>query len=255
MTPEKTKIAEQDLLARENARLRGDLLTIGSRVNHDLRTPLGGMVSTGEMLKEILTEHEPSSATLVDSIFSSADEMAHVIKQVSFVAKASADPLPKKPVNMGEIVLGVLQRLESRMMKRGVTITEPGTWPGVEGVADWLEFIWWNFLTNSIQHGGVKIQLGWQKNATEVKFWISDSGEGVSAPARLKLFQPFDSLHQPESGRGLGLSVVQRLVELQNGRCGYETNASEFCFFFTLPDVTDSRRGALKTTESRRFGS
>ncbi|MEI9866472.1 MAG: hypothetical protein WDN00_18335 [Limisphaerales bacterium] len=50
----------QDQLLRENARLRGDLLTIAVRVSHDLRTPLGGIVNTGELLKEILVEKEPA---------------------------------------------------------------------------------------------------------------------------------------------------------------------------------------------------
>lgn len=234
-------VSEQDRLARENARLRGDLLTIGSRVNHDLRTPLGGMVSTGEMLKEILSEHVPSSATLADSMFNSAEEMVRLIKQVSFIAKASANPVSKSPVKMGEIVSGVLQRLESRILKRGATVSEPGDWPETEGVGDWLEFIWWNFLTNSIQHGGLKIQVGWQRQDTADQFWISDNGEGVPGPSRPKLFQPFDSLHQPDSTRGLGLSVIQRLVELQGGQCGYESDAGDTRFYFTLPHADQSK--------------
>jgi signal transduction histidine kinase len=239
MSAKNKAISEHDRLARENARLRGDLLTISNRVSHDLRTPLGGMVTAGEMLKEILAEHVPSSATLADSMFNSADEMVRLIRQISFVAKASARPVPKRPVNMGEIVLGVMQRLESQLLKRGATVTEPAAWPGTEGVADWLEFIWWNFLTNSIQHGGSKIQVGWRREDTEDKFWVSDNGQGVPDSSRATLFQPFDSLHQLDSAHGLGLSVVQRLVELQGGHCGYESNDGDVCFFFTLPHATD----------------
>ena len=233
--------SDQDRLVRENARLRGDLLTISTRVNHDLRTPLGGMVSTGEILKEILTEHAPSSATLADSMFNSADEMAHLIKLISFIAKASASPVSKTPVKMGEIISGVLQRLESRLLSRGATVTEPPDWPEAEGVGEWLEFIWWNFLINSIQHGGKTIQVGWQRQGAEDRFWISDNGEGVPGHSRPKLFQPFDSLHQPDSTRGLGLSVIQRLVELQGGHCGYESKGGGACFFFTLPHTNDSQ--------------
>jgi K+-sensing histidine kinase KdpD len=36
---------DESALERENARLRGDLLTIGSRISHDLRTPLGGIMT------------------------------------------------------------------------------------------------------------------------------------------------------------------------------------------------------------------
>lgn len=227
--------------AREIARLRGDLLTIGKRVNHDLRTPLGGMVTTGEILKEILVEQVPASASLTDSIFNSADEMTHLLKQISIVVKATGNPLPKETVNMGCIVSPALQRVECRLLKRGATVSEPRDWPDVQGVAEWLEYIWWNFLANSIQHGGPKITLGWQREETGDQFWIADNGEGVPPSLQLKLFQPFDSLHQPDSSRGFGLSVIQRLVELQGGRCGYDPAPGNHRFFFTLPRLPDPK--------------
>src|ERR1700722_11966956 len=146
----------QDQLLLENARLRGDLLTVAIRVSHDLRTPLGGIVNTGELLQEILSEKEPAAAALADSLFISVDEMSKLISQIRIVTKASADPKPKERVNMAEIVSGVLQRLESRILKKSATIAEPGSWPEVNGVVDWLEFIWWNFLANALQHAGEK---------------------------------------------------------------------------------------------------
>jgi len=231
-------VSEQDRLIRENTRLRGDLLTVASRISHDLRAPLGGIVSTGEMLREILAEQESSSAALMDSLFSSVDELTRLIKNVSVVTKASAKPRAKGKVRMGEIVSGVLQQLESRTLKKHATIIDPGSWPEVEGVDSWLEFIWWNFLANALQHAGEspRIEFGWREETGKFRFWISDSGPGVAADKRDKLFQPFDSLHEPDSRQGLGLSVVQRLVELQGGDCGYEANPGGGArFFFTLP--------------------
>jgi K+-sensing histidine kinase KdpD len=230
--------SEQDPLIRENARLRGDLLTVAKRISHDLRAPLGGIVSTGEILREILAEKEPSSAVLTDSLFNSVDELSRLIKSVSVVTKASASPRAKEKVEMGGIVSGVLQQLESRTLKKQATIVEPGSWPEVEGVDSWLEVIWWNFLANALQHAGEspRIEFGWREETGKIRFWISDNGPGVPANKSNKLFQPFDSLHKPDSMQGLGLSVVQRLVELQGGDCGYEANPKGGAwFFFTLP--------------------
>jgi signal transduction histidine kinase len=231
------EVTREELL-QENARLRGDLLTVAVRVSHDLRTPLGGIVNTGELLQEILIEKEPAAAALTDSLFTSVDEMNKLIGQIRVITKASADPKPKERVNMAEIISGVLQRLESRILKAQATIAEPGSWPEADGVADWLEVIWWNFLANALQHAGEKprIELSWRQEKNAFRFQICDSGGGVPAEVRAKLFQPFDSLHQPESGWGLGLSVVQRLVDLQGGSCGCEPNPKGgACFFFTLP--------------------
>jgi signal transduction histidine kinase len=228
----------QDQLLRENTRLRGDLLTIAIRISHDLRTPLGGVVSTGEILKEILIEKEPASAMLLDSLFTSTDEMNKLISQIRVITKSSADPKPKEPIRLGRVVSGVLQRLESQILKKQATVAEPGSWPEVDGVADWLEFIWWNFVVNALQHAGEKprIELSWHKEKDGFRFQVCDNGGDIPAEVCAKLFQPFDSLHKPDSGRGLGLSIVQRLVDLQGGNCGYEPNPKGgSLFFFTLP--------------------
>ena len=223
-------------LARENARLRGDLLTIAHRISHDLRTPLGGVIAASEALKEILADNE--AAALVDSILGSTDEICKLIKRTSFITKASASPVAKEAVAMGLVVGGVLQQLESRSLKARATIIEPASWPKVNGVAAWLDAVWWNLLANALQHAGdaPKIELGWCVEERNFRFFVSDSGGGVAENKRAKLFQPFDSLHGSGSPHGLGLSLVQRLVELQGGVCGYESNPSGgACFFFILP--------------------
>ena len=220
----------------ENARLRGDLLTVACRVNHDLRTPLGGIVTATEALRENLGDHRQSAA-LTQAIFDSVEEMTRLIRQISIVTRATAHPLPLEPVNLSEVVVAVLQRLESRILKRNATVIEPPSWPQVHGVAAWLEVIWSNFLTNALQHTGDKprIELTWREENDWLHFGVTDNGGGVPADVRSRLFQPFHLLYQPDNAGGLGLSVVQRLVELQGGRCGYEPLADGSLFFFSLP--------------------
>jgi signal transduction histidine kinase len=222
--------------AAENARLRGDLLTMASRVSHDLRTPLGGIATAAEVLREILAEKN-FSVTLTQSISDSVDDMTRLIKQISFITRATAEPLPKGPVRMNEVVVMALQRVESRVLKKSATIVNPGSWPQVNGVGKWLEEIWWNLLTNALQHtaNSPRIELNWREEDGHYRFEICDNGGGVPEIMKKCLFRPFDLLHKPEGGRGLGLSIVQRLVELQSGDCGYEPRPGGSCFFFLLP--------------------
>jgi signal transduction histidine kinase len=227
-------------LEQENARLRGDLLTLAKRVSHDLRTPLGGIVSASEAVKEILADYDPSALPLADSLLTSADEMIQIIKQVSFLARASASPLPKSTLNMGEPVFAALQRLESRIIKRSASVQEPGSWPAVPGVAPWLESVWWHLIANGLKHcaQNCRIELGWSPADDQkcLRFWIHDNGPGVPEPLRGKLFKEFHSLHEEQGIPGLGLSIVQRLIELQGGSCGYESpEQGGALFYFTLP--------------------
>jgi signal transduction histidine kinase len=226
----------QDQLLRENARLRGDLLTVARRISHDLRTPLGGIITTSEMLKEIIAEKNPSSAKLVNPVLNSVDDMNKLIERVSFVLKASANPIFKKRMKMDEAVFRALQSLESRILKKNAAVSEPSSWPDVNGVSGWLEVVWWNLIANALQYGNDRIELGWREEKERFRFWVCDNGGGVPTEKRGKLFQPFDSLHEPDAAQGLGLSIVQRLVELQGGGCGYEPRAEGgLCFYFTLP--------------------
>jgi K+-sensing histidine kinase KdpD len=231
------EMSREELL-HENARLRGDLLTIARRISHDLRTPLGGIAITGEMIKEILEENGTRATEIVAPIFDSADGVARLIERMSFVLKASAHSSPMTQVKMGDAVFNTLQRLERQILKSGAQLAEPAEWPEVNGVASWLEAVWWNFLANAVQHEKKisKIELGWRQEKNGFRFWVNDDGGGVPPEKIAKLFQPFHLLHEPNARQGLGLSIVQRLVELQHGNCGYEPNDIGGSFFyFTLP--------------------
>lgn len=239
MSTKNKALSDYDRLVQENARLRGDLLTIASRFSHDLRTPLGSILNTGELMREILAEKDASTVRLADPLFNSVDELQALIKSISFVARASASRTPMVGVKMAEIVGGTLQELESRILKKNTRVQSPDDWPEVEGAPNWLAFIWWHLIVHTLNHGGQKIQLGWRAEKDGFRFWISDGGPGVPTPERAKLFQPFDSLHEPESTGCLELSIVQRLVELQGGHCGCETDASGNRLYFTLPHLKE----------------
>jgi len=227
-----------EALRRENTSLRGDLLTIARRISHDLRTPLGGIITAGEAMQELLVETDPASLPLVASSLSSAEELSQLIKRFSYIVKATALPCPPQPMSMGEAVSVALERLHTRIIKHRVIIGEPDSWPEVNGVSDWLVVIWSNLLANALQHAGTppQIELGWRVEKGKHEFWVSDNGPGVPEKERRTLFQPFNTLHEADAPHGLGLSIVQRLVELQSGYCGYKSNSQGgACFFFGLP--------------------
>jgi K+-sensing histidine kinase KdpD len=102
--------------------------------------------------------------------------------------------------------------------------------------------VWSELVSNALQHGdtNIPIELGWSRNNQEIRFWVANGGQAI-APEKLDdLFQPFHLLHRPNARKGLGLSIVQRLVWLQGGSCGYERSAAGVTtVFFTLPASTN----------------
>jgi signal transduction histidine kinase len=235
-------------LEKENAKLRGDLRAIARRINHDLRSPLGGITTTAELLKELLEDSNADLVPLTTPLFDSSQAMIKLIDRVSFVARATAEDQPVASLTMGEVVWAAEQRLQRALMEKRVTIQHPESWPEAKGVAAWLEVIWGNLLGNAIRHSaeGGRVTLSWQKESLQkngavsggggYRFVVADQGPGVPPERRAALFQPFHLLHLPNSPHGLGLAIVRRLVELQGGACGVEFPAAGgAAFYFTLP--------------------
>src|SRR5581483_6320455 len=159
---------------------------------------------------------------------------------VSLMAKASANPPPPQKMKMSDAVYRAWQRLERKISKSAAHVDIADSWPEIFGVADWLDFIWTQLLSNALKYGGKEIEMGWHEENGVGKFFVRDSGKEIPPAARAKLFQPFEELHRPSGARGLGLAMSRRLIELQNGKCGYEFDGgSVFYFRLSLAEIND----------------
>lgn len=223
-------------LLRENIQLRGDLRTLSRRFNHDLRTPLGCIDAAISLFNEVPgVANHPHAADALAAIRSATAEIDALLERVCLVLKATSEPLLSAPVAMGPLVQRVVDQLTTAPERRNVRIRQPAQWPEVRGVERWIEFVWTNLLQNAMRHGGrsAPIQLGWEPEGARVRFWVSSAG-AVPPSLRPNLLSPFHLLHQQPSA-GLGLSLVDRIVSLHGGRCGYESTADNRALFhFTL---------------------
>jgi signal transduction histidine kinase len=132
-------------------------------------------------------------------------------------------------------------------------IVMPDAWPRVLGHHLWVEQVWVNYLSNALKYGGhsPRIELGFEIEAVGeepeeedvsphmVRFWVRDNGPGLTREEQAQLFAPFTRLSQARArGYGLGLSIVQRIVEKLGGQVGVESEGipgQGSTFSFTLP--------------------
>ena len=73
------------------------------------------------------------------------------------------------------------------------------------------------------------------------RFFVRDNGPGLAPDQRAKVFTPFTRFHQARAqGHGLGLSIVQRIVEKLDGQVGVDSAGvgSGCIFWFVLPSIT-----------------
>jgi K+-sensing histidine kinase KdpD len=225
-------------LRRERDRLRGDLMSVGIRITHDLRTPVGGILSATEVLDVSVPGLPKGKESLTQPIVESANDLVKVVGQLNLLAKASTMADAREKFNMGAVADRAVERVQLKVREKGATVSLPGSWPDATGNQALVESVWLGLLDNALRHGGASptIRLGWEAQSECNRFWVDDNGPGVPAARRRLLFHPFHRLHEPNSTRGLGLSIVERLVHLQGGGCGYEAaDPLGSRFFFTLP--------------------
>lgn len=247
-------------LRRNLARERGDVWSLGRRVTHDVRNPLGCIVTTAEMLKESLAEDAPEHLPLVESILDSTGEMLDLLNRVHLVAKASAQPRPIERFDMGAAVQAAVDRLQREITQRKAEVIVPEEWPEVAAVRPWIESIWSDLLANALRHGGepAHVELSWRREPARWVFSVSDRGPGVENDRVPTLFTPFHRLHTRHGG-GLGLSIVHRLAELQKGRCTYQPRqggGSVFSFAVPAePPSSNEKPAATAGAASHKAGS
>jgi len=143
---------------------------------------------------------------------------------------------------MGEIVSQVQSRLSYMIKEYQGDIVIPTQWPIAQGYAPWIEEVWTNYISNALKYGGIppRLELGASHDGnSHLRFWVHDNGQGLSHEQQSQLFVPFTRIGQVRvEGHGLGLSIVQRIVEKCGGQVGVESEVDQGSrFYFTLPVV------------------
>jgi signal transduction histidine kinase len=175
-----------------------------------------------------------------------AKQMANIIDELLLLANMRRSEVQNGPLDMAQIIENVRQRLAYMIEENQAEITLPDTWPQAVGYGPWVEEVWANYISNAIKYGGLppQIELGasLQLDGT-ARFWVKDNGAGLSPEQQARLFTPFTRVHQAKvEGHGLGLSIVQRIVERLGGTVGVESAVGQgSTFYFMLPCASNDR--------------
>jgi signal transduction histidine kinase len=234
-------------------------------VAHDLKNPLNGIIGFTELLLEecsIATLPSEESIEYLHWVGKAGQKMIGIVDALLLLAGVSKQAQVEiQSLDMSSIISQVIHHRLTRALKEyHGEIKLPDHWPVAKGYAPWVEEIWANYLSNALKYGGKPpyIELGADQipphstleqegNEGVIRFWVRDNGPGLSKEAQSQLFTPFTRLHKDHAeGHGLGLSIVQQVVERLGGQAGVESTPGEgSLFYFTLPGVPS---GALNIT-------
>ncbi len=211
-------------------------------VAHDLKNPLTALITTGYLLENNYNKLSKENLNLyARMIVNNGRMMNNIIDELLLLSSVrEIDEIETQPLDMDRIVTNVRDRLAFSVEEHQAEIVLPDHWPVALGYGPWIEEVWANYISNAVKYGGQppRAELGGTTEADGwVRFWVRDNGLGLTPEEQEQLFTPFERLHQVRvEGHGLGLSIVQRIVEKLGGQVGVESTVGQgSVFFFTLP--------------------
>ncbi len=231
---------QQDLLEAER------LATIGrmaSSISHDLRHSLAAIVANAEFLCETHLTLEQREE-LYQEVRIAVDQMTDLIDSLLEFSRGR-DSLRLSYGDLKSAVDRAIQavRVHPEFQQTRITVSAQGNCAGYFDQRK-LERVFFNLLLNACEAvagiGEVHVDLREGNGGTEIR--VSDNGRGIPESVRQNLFEPFVS-YGKENGTGLGLTVVQKIVQHHGGDVSVERTSpagTVFRLFIAWQEQTDS---------------
>ena len=216
-------------------------------LSHELRTPLNAIVGYGSILQDGLLGPMPAAQTqAVGRMMEGAEGMLELVGDLLDMSQIQAGKLTVsvQPLDLVAEAQAVCEALGPRAEAKSLTLALrlPPQLPAVLGDARRVRQVLANLVANAIKFtpAGGLITIGAGAERAQLRVEVQDTGVGIPAGARARLFEPFTQLDMSETrgagGVGLGLAIARALVEAQGGRIGVASEPGQgSTFWFTLP--------------------
>ena len=213
---------------------------------HDLRNPLGSMVSSLQLIRAALIEHDETVPVvkLMDIAMRSGRKLYRLIDSLLDLGRLEAGEteLKKTLVSPEWLVQEATEQIQPLALNSGQTLAArvvPGL-PDVLADGDLILRVLTNLLDNAVKFtmGKGHITLSVERTEEEMRFAVSDTGPGIPPESRQRVFDRFARLENVAGlkGTGLGLAFCKLAVEAHGGRIWVEGEQGRgTTFYFTLP--------------------
>lgn len=204
------------LLVRLDSTLKQERLFTADAA-HELRTPLAGI----RLHLELMQQAGNSQAEI---LIARIDQLMHTLEQLLMLARAGQELAGGHYSTVrwtADIIAPLVMETEEMLKSRQQRII----WPppndlSVQGDAVLLRLMVRNFLENASRYSpeGGLIEVTLAAESAGCQLNVIDQGPGIEEKQRQSIIKPFRRLDQRYGGSGLGLSIVQRIVQLHRGR-------------------------------------
>jgi PAS domain S-box-containing protein len=263
MTERQEAEAQLAELARDLAEKNKELETIVYVASHDLRSPLVNiqgfsreLAHACRKLQQVLVEGRPQTPDLLRLTSEDIEEclayiQAGVAKMDSLLSgllqysRLGRAALRIEPLSMNSLLAGIERSMEFQIKKAGALFSVSPL-PDALGDATQINQVFSNLVENALKYLDPRrrgeITVTGRIEQGQAIFAVKDNGEGIAQAHQGKVFEIFHRLHPGAGeGEGLGLTIVQRILERHRGRIWVESiPGSGSTFYVSLPAVVSA---------------
>lgn len=208
-----------------------------ANVSHELKTPLTSIQGFTQAIMDGIAQTPEQIQQAASVIQQEASRMSRLVQDLVTLARLEADAGNSTfgEVNVAELLKSVVEKFTPQAQQAGVNISaELAEIPLLSGDADRLVQVFSNLVDNAIKYtpvgGSVTVSAGRVKN-DRVEVQVADSGPGIPAEDREKVFQRFYRRDESKPGVGLGLAIARQIVTAHGGQIWVEQNTPRGSIF------------------------
>lgn len=216
-------------------------------IAHEINNPLTIILGTIRKIKLQLSREEMDNEVLdkaCTNIEAKALRISNIVERLKIVSRDSTNEVAIR-IQLLDVLQDALSLCEEKFRMVGIDIQidleEPGFHSFLNARRAQLSQVFWNLLENSYEavsllpEKWIKIETHLQDSIVTVR--ITDSGPGIPAPLREKIFMPFFTTKEVGSGTGLGLTLSAAIVKNHQGDLSLDESSPNTSFVLKLPVV------------------
>jgi signal transduction histidine kinase len=217
--------------------------------SHDLRAPLNAVLGFSSLLvQDFSGELAPQQRGWLVEIERSARHMSQLIDDLMRLSRLGRQALDLQSVDMSALARDVAHELQAQQQaaRPGVQLQVDALSPAMADAA-LMRQVFVNLLSNALKFtrhvAAARVQVGHEIQADGPVYFVRDNGEGFDMAQADQLFQAFNRLHRSDlfEGTGVGLSIVQRIVQRHGGRAWAEAAPGQGATFYFTIEAGDPR--------------
>ena len=226
--------AELDRQLRERTEMLRVQETFAAVLGHDLRNPLGAIVSAAELIARRAPEERTQKTAA--RIVTSGKRMSRLIEtllDLSRVRLGGGMPLHRSAVDLGELLGPVVQEHRSAQPAAHIDVAQSGALAGFWD-GDRLAQLASNLIGNALQHGGGEVRVALDGDDPKAVVLSVENPGDIPRELVGHLFDPFRS-RTGSAGLGLGLYIVQQIANVHGGSIAVASHEGRVTFRVHLP--------------------